>query len=606
MPEDSAALNRKEGELATPSPVQLANLALRTSPDAGVAGQTVVEKTDVGQTVAGKTVPGKTVAAKTVSGKTSVAEFEGGRGLPGVTAGAELRRTSVREANDEEEPASQTTPTETTGLASGQNEQAPIAIIDASPVRKMDPTPAVPEAERGTRQKSGRTAGKASDDPAPDGAGDAPSDGPKSEQFPAIPAPVLNPLIADAKPAGDATDPARENQSPRELLAVPTAPAPAPLSLSASTDSAIPASATPATVERAFSSSEPTDPVDRNIGKSQPVQPSRRSSGSVVTELLALSGQIARPVESIPPVRPARVPSSPVESSIPDTDPQVRALAAGTADRGEVAFAMQVQAMPPREDPLPGEPLGKMQEIGKSRRIPITTELGDVPVAKPPATSEVHPSLYSEPDVAPVRAGRERHPDEALPERPETPAGTAVAKLIPHAVPDTQTKDTTTLERPDATTVKPVRPQDAMESVSKPETVGTTPLRDMKFEVTGGESRVEVRLSERAGEVKMTVRTPDANLASTLRENLPVLSNRLAESGYKSEAWHPAASSTNEWRHTAQSSAGSASQDANSQSREQKGESQDGSRQRRPRIPEEPATPKQKGKDFAWLMSSLR
>ena len=128
----------------------------------------------------------------------------------------------------------------------------------------------------------------------------------------------------------------------------------------------------------------------------------------------------------------------------------------------------------------------------------------------------------------------------------------------------------------------------------------------MKFEVTGGERRVEVRLSERGGEVKMTVRTPDANLASTLRENLPALSARLAESGFKSEAWHPAASSTNERRHTAESSAGGASQDANSQPRQQDREPQDGAGQRRPQSPQEPILQKQKGRDFAWLMSSLR
>jgi hypothetical protein len=177
--------------------------------------------------------------------------------------------------------------------------------------------------------------------------------------------------------------------------------------------------------------------------------------------------------------------------------------------------------------------------------------------------------------------------------------------MIPHVAQDPQLRAGTAPERPEAAAAKPVRPQDAMESESKPEAPATPALRDMKFEVTGGESRVEVRLSERGGEVKMTVRTPDANLASTLRENLPALSTRLAESGFKSEAWHPAASSTNEWRHTAQASAGGASQDANSQSREQNRDSQDGAGQRRPRIPQEPATQKQKGKDFAWLMSSI-
>ncbi len=326
----------------------------------------------------------------------------------------------------------------------------------------------------------------------------------------------------------------------------------------------------------------------------------------MVTQLLALSGQLARTVDSIPTARSARVPASSVESSASDTDPQVRALAAGTPDHGEIAFAVKVQEAPAREDSLPGETPRKMQEVGESRRIPVTTGPGDVPLVEPPAASENRPSLYGEPDQAPVRAGRERHPDEAPSERTETPAGIAVAKIIPHTVPDTQTRDTTALERRDATEVKPVRPQDAMESDPKPEAAGTAPLRDMKLEITGAESRVEVRLSERGGEVMMTVRTPDANLASTLRENLPTLSNRLVESGFKSEAWHPAAASTNEWRHSAQPSAGGTSQDANSHSREQKGESQGGGSQRRPRIPQEPVTQKQKGKDFAWLMSSLR
>jgi hypothetical protein len=131
-------------------------------------------------------------------------------------------------------------------------------------------------------------------------------------------------------------------------------------------------------------------------------------------------------------------------------------------------------------------------------------------------------------------------------------------------------------------------------------------VRDIKFEITGGERRVEVRLSERGGEVKMTVRTPDTHLASALRENLPTLSSRLAESGFKSEAWHPAASSTNELRHTAESAAGDASRDSHTPHREQNRDSQDGAGQRRPKSPQELLPQQQKGRDFAWLMSSLR
>jgi hypothetical protein len=149
-----------------------------------------------------------------------------------------------------------------------------------------------------------------------------------------------------------------------------------------------------------------------------------------------------------------------------------------------------------------------------------------------------------------------------------------------------------------------------MEGAAKPEAVNAPFVRDMKFEVTGGQQRVEVRLSERAGEVKMTVRTADEPLASALLENLPALSARLAESGFKSEAWHPAASSTNELRHTAESGARGAShntnQDADAQPRQQGREPPDGAGQRRPKSPQEAAPQKEKGKDFAWLMSSLR
>jgi hypothetical protein len=185
-------------------------------------------------------------------------------------------------------------------------------------------------------------------------------------------------------------------------------------------------------------------------------------------------------------------------------------------------------------------------------------------------------------------------------------AGAAAAKVIPQASPDGQVRAETAAERPDSAAAKPVRPQDAAESAPKPDAVKGPLVRDMKLEVTGGQQRVEVRLSERAGEVKMTVRTADESLASTLRENLPTLSSRLAESGFKSEAWRPAASSNNESRHAAESPARGASEDGSAQPRQQDRDPQDGTGQRRPKSPPEMTTPKEKGKDFAWLMSSLR
>jgi hypothetical protein len=238
---------------------------------------------------------------------------------------------------------------------------------------------------------------------------------------------------------------------------------------------------------------------------------------------------------------------------------------------------------------------------------------GGVPVPDTAAASGKRLSLSDDPGHTPASAGRERRPEAAPAERTGPPAGATAGKTIPQASPDAQVRTETVPQRAEATAAtvaKPVRPQDVMDGAAKPEAVKAPLVRDMKFEVTGGQQRVEVRLSERAGEVKMTVRTADEPLANTLRENLPALSARLAESGFKSDAWHPAASSTNESRHSAESLARAAShdtnQDADAQSRPQDREPPDGAGQRRPKSPQEATPQKEKGKDFAWLMSSLR
>jgi hypothetical protein len=67
------------------------------------------------------------------------------------------------------------------------------------------------------------------------------------------------------------------------------------------------------------------------------------------------------------------------------------------------------------------------------------------------------------------------------------------------------------------------------------------------------ESGVEVRVVERAGEVRVAVRTPDGELAQSLRQNLGDLTRSLEDRGYRSETWHPAAAQA--------ASSGSAPQD---------------------------------------------
>ena len=288
--------------------------------------------------------------------------------------------------------------------------------------------------------------------------------------------------------------------------------------------------------------------------------------------------------------------------------PQVRILNAASPDRDEVAFALQLKATPTPEGALSAVSPSKPPAGGEAPSVAGPAQPAGGPSTPQPVVpnKKPEPAPAAEAERVPARGARERRTDEAPAAHIEASPATSAAKPVPPASADTQSRTEAAPERADRAPSEPARPPDGADSVVKPDTAQVHSVRDMKFEVTGGERRVEVRVSERAGEVKMTVRTPDAPLATTLRENLPALSARLSDSGLKSEAWHPAASSHDEWRHTARPAEGGASQDAHSQPRQQGEEPQDGAGQRRPRSTQQAPSAKEKGKDFAWLMSSLR
>jgi len=70
-------------------------------------------------------------------------------------------------------------------------------------------------------------------------------------------------------------------------------------------------------------------------------------------------------------------------------------------------------------------------------------------------------------------------------------------------------------------------------------------VRDISLKLTNkDQSSVQVRLSERAGELHVSVRTPDAGLTRGLREGLSDLVGRLEQSGYHAETWRPSDSAS--------------------------------------------------------------
>jgi hypothetical protein len=143
---------------------------------------------------------------------------------------------------------------------------------------------------------------------------------------------------------------------------------------------------------------------------------------------------------------------------------------------------------------------------------------------------------------------------------------------------------------------------------SPDEPAHTAAAHDIKLQVAGdGEQRVEVRISERGGDVFVAVRTPDSRLAADLRQNLPALASRLEQSGYHATAGQPGASGARE--RSADPQSGASGQDSQGQAR-QNGREQQRDRQEQKEKgaanPANAAQPSEPGRDFASLLSAIR
>ena len=224
-----------------------------------------------------------------------------------------------------------------------------------------------------------------------------------------------------------------------------------------------------------------------------------------------------------------------------------------------------------------------------------------------PAETPMPPHVDTQPNVSqdavkaaverPRKQDAEQQPNhEQVPTAPNHPAFNPQAVVQPHAE-TTAGSGRSAAGAPEAADTTPV--------ATAPEPPKATgPARDIRLAVAGGEQRVEVKLSDRGGELQVAVRTPDGHLAERLRENLPALSSRLAESGIRAETWHPSASADSDLRQTREVATANSGEQADSQPGHKGREQQDEGEARPPRVTEEIEHKKEKGKEFAWLMST--
>jgi hypothetical protein len=212
---------------------------------------------------------------------------------------------------------------------------------------------------------------------------------------------------------------------------------------------------------------------------------------------------------------------------------------------------------PPRRENVPSaeQPPGRQPDLPPEKSTPDGIRPGEALPPEAASAAPLHLAAAGE-RVAPSREPVPAEP-AARPERPEPPAPNEGTKM-------------------------------------------PAPVRNIRLDMASGEQRVEVRMVERSGNVHLVVRTPDERLSGALRENLQDLSTRLEQTGFRAESWHTAGESKRDLLPTG------APADLNSESQSGGRRQQDHPDPRQPNDFEDQPKRKEKGKEFAWFMASLR
>ena len=214
--------------------------------------------------------------------------------------------------------------------------------------------------------------------------------------------------------------------------------------------------------------------------------------------------------------------------------------------------------------------------------------------------TEDTPRAISRPKVSAEPAAQQPEPAQsARGADPATPLASSRAEGLPAEKDEAPRSQNASAEHVDALLSRE-------STAGEPASASTPPLaaHAIQVQLDRGEQRVNVLLAQRGGEVHVSVRTPDPQLAGALRQQLPVLSSRLEQTGFQTETWHPA-----QW-HAPDRRAPAAEMNLASPPRGNHGETPQGGQQRHP----EPRPSKPNGaqsgtvtprKEFQWLMSQL-
>jgi hypothetical protein len=404
------------------------------------------------------------------------------------------------------------------------------------------------------------------------------------ESMPASKPPLTEGLLAQDALASDAPqcEPEAQTVSQLGLVADSRAPAPSPASQPAGAREADPppaaASKNPREKGRSVQQPEqaavplsPSVPVSAlawtQLDDKSSVEPAGSAPDSSTTSVKprdSAPGATLPPSErragqapvAEPPVEPER--AAGIEP--PSTDSTTGSAApVSSKPAGELAFAVRLQTLAeqsgPQSSPTPKPATASRVTMPKSAEYTAAPSASapSVPgddTSAPPAADP--PSQVSPPErhgrnpestVESSTAHEKPRVSASQPPRspePPSPATDRTVSVAPR--PPAETGRTSAIPAGKSTDPTPARESSPAPDTDSSGTAARTPaVRDIRLELDGGNRRVEVRVAQRAADLNVSVRTPDARLAGDLREELPALTARLEQTGFRAEAWHPPA-----------------------------------------------------------------
>lgn len=255
---------------------------------------------------------------------------------------------------------------------------------------------------------------------------------------------------------------------------------------------------------------------------------------SGAAESAAIPLALAMPEGSLVSATTARESKS-VPGIKPDTSQNnIEAEQTQSASASQLAFALRLTSDGQQPNAQNSANNGKPSEAAGSPIAAIETAQGSA-AASADANADTHHDAN--------RQGDTGSPDDMALAAPAA-ASSASFQSAAHAVA-ADAPPAPAAPAPTDTSASAPQPTAHTHAIANSEPAARTgTANDLTFSVSGkDQQKVEVRVMDRAGEVRVSVRTPNEELANTLRTDLGSLTGKLNQSGFATEAFAPASHS---------------------------------------------------------------